>query len=297
MKNSYDGEDGYIELLKDTLVYGEETKGRNGKVLSRFGIMISFEDINELFPLLTTKKMFIKGIILELLWFIKGSTNANELKEKGVNIWNENTSREFLDSVGLYDLPEGEIGAGYGHQWRSFNGEYPQKKDEKSGIDQLKYVIEELMNNSRRAVLSAWNPCQLNKMALPPCHILYNFYKDSKGLSCMLYMRSNDVFLGQPFNIASVALFTMIIAKVLHLPAYKISISICDLHIYEEHIDAVKKQIDRESYKLPKMIINSIPPPLSSSIDEKIKWIEELKYEDFKLIDYFSHNAIKAPMK
>ena len=296
MKNSYEGEEGYIELLKDTLIYGEETNGRNGNVLSRFGIMITFNNINELFPLLTTKKMFTKGIIHELLWFIKGSTNANELKEKGVHIWDGNTSREFLDSVGLYDYPEGEIGAGYGHQWRSFNGDYP-KTNVKTGFDQLHYVIQELLNNSRRAVLSAWNPCQLNKMALPPCHILYNFYKNKNGLSCMLSMRSNDVFLGQPFNIASVALLTMIIAKVLHLKADSICISICDLHIYEEHIEAVKIQIERTPYKLPKMIIDSVPPPLSSSIEEKIKWIESLKYEDFKLNDYFSHNAIKAPMK
>jgi thymidylate synthase len=297
MKNSYEGEDGYIDLLKDTLEYGEETKGRNGNVLSRFGIMITFENIQESFPLLTTKKMFTKGIIHELLWFIRGSTNANELKEKGVNIWEKNTTREFLDSVGLYDYPEGEIGAGYGHQWRSFNGDYPKTKNSNKGFDQLKYVIQELQNNSRRAILSAWNPCQLDKMALPPCHILYNFYKDKNGLSCMLNMRSNDVFLGQPFNIASAALFTMIIAKVLHLPAYKICISICDLHIYEEHIDAVKTQIERPPYKLPKMTIESNPPELTSSIEEKIKWIESLKYDDFKLNDYFSHNAIKAPMK
>ena len=297
MKNSYEGEDGYIDLLKDTLEYGEETKGRNGNVLSRFGIMITFENIQESFPLLTTKKMFTKGIIHELLWFIRGSTNANELKEKGVNIWEKNTTREFLDSVGLYDYPEGEIGAGYGHQWRSFNGDYPKTENSDKGFDQLKYVIQELQNNSRRAILSAWNPCQLDKMALPPCHILYNFYKDKNGLSCMLNMRSNDVFLGQPFNIASAALFTMIIAKVLHLPAYKICISICDLHIYEEHIDAVKTQIERPPYKLPKMTIESNPPELTSSIEEKIKWIESLKYDDFKLNDYFSHNAIKAPMK
>jgi len=296
MKNSYHGEEGYIEQLKDILEYGEETKGRNGNVISRFGIMITFENIENSFPLLTTKKMFTKGIIHELLWFIRGSTNANELKEKGVNIWNGNTTREFLDSVGLYNCPEGEIGAGYGHQWRSFNGDYP-KTNENKGFDQLKYIIQELMNNSRRAVLSAWNPCQLDMMALPPCHILYNFYKDKNGLSCMLNMRSNDVFLGQPFNIASVALFTMIIAKVLHLPAYKISISICDLHIYEEHLDAVKTQIDRTPYKLPKMTIYPDSPPLSSSIEEKIKWIESLNYEDFKLSDYISHNTIKASMK
>jgi thymidylate synthase len=296
MKNSYENEEGYIELLKDTLIYGEEINGRNGKVISRFGVLITFNNISESFPLLTTKKMFTKGIIHELLWFIKGSTNANELKEKGVNIWNYNSSREYLDSVGLYDFKEGEIGAGYGHQWRSFNATYPKDNINK-GVDQLEYVIKELMNNSRRAILSAWNPCQLEQMALPPCHLLYNFYKDKNGLSCMLYMRSNDVFLGQPFNIASVALLTSIIAKVLHLKVNKICISICDVHIYEEHIESVKMQIERKPYKFPKMIINSTPPKLSSSVDEKIKWIESLKYEDFEIVDYFSHNAIKAPMK
>lgn len=296
MSNCYINEEGYIQLLKDTIENGERIKGRNGEVISRFGTMISFENIDECFPLLTTKKMFTKGIIHELLWFIKGSTDANELKEKGIHIWDGNTSREFLDSVGLYDYKEGEIGAGYGHQWRNFNGAYPKNENNK-GFDQLEYVIKELMNNSRRAVLSAWNPCQLHQMALPPCHILYNFYKDSKGLSCMLYMRSNDIFLGQPFNIASVALFTMIISKVLHLKPNKICISICDAHIYEEHIDAVKEQIKRPPYKLPKIKINSTPPELSSSIEEKIKWIESLKYEDFELINYFSHNTIKAQMK
>jgi len=294
MKNSYENEVGYLELLKDTLNTGTEIVGRNGKVLSRFGVMITFDNISEAFPLLTTKKMFSKGIIEELLWFLRGSTDANELKEKGVGIWNGNSSREYLDSMGLTHYKEGEIGPGYGHQWRCFNGTYPQKEN---GFDQLKYVIKEIMSNSRRAVLSAWNPCQLSEMALPPCHLLYNFYRDTNGLSCMLYMRSNDVFLGQPFNIASVALFTTIIAKVLHLKPYKICISVCDLHIYEEHISAIKTQIERTPNKLPKLEINSKPPDYNSSLDEKINWIEKIRYEDIIISDYECYGALKAPMK
>jgi thymidylate synthase len=293
MKNYYENEKGYIDLLKENLLYGDEREGRNGKIYSRFGLMIAFDNIYYKFPLLTTKRMYWKGIVHELLWFLRGSTNANELKKEGVNIWNGNSSREYLDSVGLTEFEEGSIGLGYGHQWRSFNGNY-LKKD---GVDQLKYLITELMTNSRRAILSAWNPCQLDKMALPPCHLLYNFYKDKNGLSCLLYIRSNDLFLGQPFNIASVALFTLIIAKVLHMTPYKICLSICDAHIYEEHINAVNEQINREPYDLPYVVINSIPPPYESDIDEKIKWIENLKYEDFVLNDYNFYPSIKAEMK
>lgn len=292
MKNYYEQETGYIELLKETLLYGNKKEGRNGYVYSRFGVMISFENISNSFPLLTSKKMFWKGIVEELLWFLRGSTNTNELKEKGVNIWNGNSSRSYLDSVGLFDYKQGELGPSYGFQWRSFNGNYP----EKDGFDQLKYVLQELMTNSRRAVLSAWNPCQLSQMALPPCHLLYNFYKDDNGLSCMLHIRSNDLFLGQPFNIASVSLLTLIIAKVLHMNANKICLSVCDAHIYEEHIDATKEQIERAPICLPEVIINSEPPSYDTSIDEKIKWIENLKYNDFLLRNYNCYSSIKAPM-
>lgn len=294
MKNYYEYEHGYLEQLKDVLIYGEKKEGRNGVVFSRFGVMISFEYISEMFPLLTTKKMFWKGVVEELLWFLRGSTNANELKEKGVKIWNGNSSREYLDSIGLNHYEEGELGPVYGWQWRSFNASYPNKE---GGFDQIKYVLKELMSDSRRAILSGWNPCQLSEMALPPCHILYNFFKDSKGLSCMLHLRSNDLFLGQPFNIASVALLTMIIAKVLHMKAHKITLSICDAHIYEEHIEAVKEQGERTPYDLPLLEINSEPPVYDSNLDEKIKWIESLKYEDFVLTNYQSYPSIKAIMK
>lgn len=293
MKNYYENENGYLELIKENMLYGTAKSGRNGIVYSRFGIMIAFDNIDILFPLLTTKKMFWKGIVEELLWFLRGSTNANELKEKGVRIWDGNSSREYLDSIGLNHYEEGELGPVYGFQWRSFNGDYPNKE---GGKDQLKFILNELMTNSRRAVLSAWNPCQIDKMALPPCHLLYNFYIDDNGLSCMLYMRSNDLFLGQPFNIASVSLLTLIIAKVLHMKAYKICISVCDAHIYSEHIDNVKEQINREPYELPNVQINIEAPPYNSPIDEKIEWIEKLKYENFILNNYKSYDTIKAKM-
>lgn len=293
MKNYYENEKGYLELIKDTMIYGTAKTGRNGVVYSIFGIMIAFDNISTSFPLLTTKKMFLKGVIEELLWFLRGSTNANELKEKGVKIWDGNSSREYLDSVGLNEYEEGELGPIYGYQWRCFNGNYPNKEN---GVDQLKFVLKELLSNSRRAVLSAWNPCQIDKMALPPCHLLYNFYVNDNELSCMLYMRSNDLFLGQPFNIASVSLLTLIIAKVLHMKASKICISVCDAHIYNEHIDSVKEQMNREPYDLPNIEININPPPYNSSIEEKIEWIEKLKYENFVLNNYKSYETIKAKM-
>jgi len=294
--NSYFNEQGYLDLLSDTLKHGENRMTRNGNVLSRFGQMITFDNIRNNFPLLTTKKMFVKGIIEELLWFLRGSTDATELQVKGVHIWDGNSSREYLDSVGLKEYTEGELGPVYGHQWRSFGKAY-RSSDE--GFDQIQYVLEELMkpDNSRRAVLSAWNPTQLKDMALPPCHILYTFYKDSNGLSCLMNMRSSDLFLGLPFNIASTAILTHILAKVLHIPAYKISITLTDAHVYEEHIDAVNIQLKNKPLQQPVLEINSIPPDNHATIKEKLKWITDLKYEDFKILHYQSAAAIKAPMK
>jgi thymidylate synthase len=317
----YKNEEGYIVLLKDVLEGGETKITRNGEVLSQFGHMIEFDYISELFPLITTKKVFFRGIVEELLWFLRGSTNANELKDKNVNIWNGNSSRAYLDSVGLSNYAEGELGPVYGWQWRKFGKQYKASKEDKEdndvidhsisiesiensehivrGYDQLKFVLTELLkdNNSRRAVLSAWNPCDLNKMALPPCHILYIFNKTNDGLCCHLTLRSSDLFLGLPFNIASCALLTIIIAHVLHINASKICLSICDAHIYAEHIEQVKKQIELEIYNSPKVIINKTPLHLYSSIEEKIEWIEKLSYEDFELINYKSHNRLNALMK
>jgi len=250
--------------------------------------MVTFDNINNFFPLLTTKKVFFRGVVEELLWFLRGSTNAKELQEKGIHIWDSNSSREYLDSVGLVNNELGDLGPIYGRQWRSFNG-----------IDQIKYIIDELKkdNNSRRAVLSAWNPSQLNEMALPPCHMVYNFYKNSKGLSCLMTMRSSDLFLGLPFNIASTALLTMLIAKILNIKAVNIAITSCDSHIYEEHIDAVKIQLERSPNIFPNIIIKSDLDHENLSTEENIQWLENLKFEDFILCDYNCHDGIKAIMK
>ena len=335
----FNGENGYLNLLKDTLANGENKKTRNGNVVSAFGSMINFKNINECFPLITTKKMFFRGIVEELLWFLRGSTNANELKKKNVHIWDGNSTREYLDSIGL-DYPEGELGPVYGWQWRKFGKEYGTDDDcedyeddydneefcinlfssynayadtdtetdtdtntdtyyDDNGVDQIKYIIEELLkeDSSRRAVLSGWNPVDLKKMALPPCHILYIFNKSSKGLSCHMTLRSSDLFLGLPFNIASTALLTQILAHVLHINASEICLSICDAHIYEEHISQVNKQVNNEIFELPKLIIKKDAPDITSSIDEKIRWIESLVYEDFELSNYKSHAALSAIMK
>ena len=323
----YNGENGYLSLLKDTLANGENKLTRNGNVISSFGSMIHFKDISTAFPLITSKKMFFRGIVEELLWFLRGSTNANELKSKNVHIWDGNSTRKYLDSIGL-DYPEGELGPVYGWQWRKFGKEYEHCNEYENeeteediyndmngsessetdatytntynkGVDQIKYILEELSkeNNSRRAVLSGWNPVDLKKMALPPCHILYIFNKSSKGLSCHMTLRSSDLFLGLPFNIASTALLTQILAHTLHIPAHEVCLSICDAHIYEEHKQQVNKQIDSETYDFPKVIIKKDAPDIKSSVDVKIKWIESLVYEDFELFNYKSGAALSAIMK
>ena len=282
-------EKGYLALLKDVNDNGIRRDNRNGFTISSFGAILKFNVNNGLsFPLLTTKKVFFRGIVEELLWFLRGSTNSKELEEKGINIWKGNSTREYLDSIGLTNNEEGELGKVYGYEWRSFNGHF----------DQIKYIIEELtLNNSRRAILSAWNPCDLKEQALPPCHLLYNFYKiDDDNLSCMMYMRSADLFLGVPFNIASTTLLAMIIGKVMGMKVNEICVSICDCHIYDEHLDAVNEQISREIYDSPKVEIKK-DIDNNLSIDEKIKWIEELKFEDFELSDYKYHPTIKAIMK
>ena len=231
--------------------------------------------------------MFFKGIVEELLWFLRGSVNSKELESKGVNIWKGNSSREFLDANGFHNYDEGYLGPIYGYQWRSFNGK----------VDQLKYLLEEIqLENSRRILINAWNPCQLHEQALPPCHILYNFFKNNDEISCMMYMRSSDLFLGLPFNIASTALLTYIIAKVSGFKVKEIAISICDCHIYDEHIEPLNIQLERKPYDFPSINIKK-EIDNNLSIDEKIKWIEELQFEDFELINYNFHPTIKAIMK
>lgn len=277
----------YLDLLKLVKENGIIKNTRNGITYSYFGHLLKFDINNNGFPLLTTKKIFFKGVVEELLWFLRGSVNSKELEEKGVNIWKGNSSREYLDANGFFNYDIGYLGPIYGYQWRSFNGI----------IDQLKYVLNELkVENSRRIIMTAWNPCQLEQQALPPCHILYNFYKNNEYLSCMMYMRSTDLFLGLPFNIASTALLTLIIAKVSGMKVKEIAISMCDCHLYEEHIDAVDIQLNRNPFNFPNIEITK-EIDINISIEEKIKWIESLTFNDFNLINYNYHPNIKAVMK
>lgn len=285
----------YLNLLEELIQNGEEKTGRNGKTLSIFGTRIEF-NISNSFPILTTKRVFFRGVVEELLWFLRGSTDATELQKKNIHIWDGNTSREYLDSVGLTNLDEGFLGPGYGYQWRSFGGNYPNK----DGTDQLKYIITELITNpdGRRCILSAWNPLQMPQMALPPCHMTYQFYIDKYGISCQMYMRSCDVAAGLPFNICSTSLFTIILAHILKIKKNKIIIIMGDTHLYEPHIENAKIQITREPLMPPSLSIEkecNIEPTIDN-VPLLIKWIEELKYEDFKLSNYNNHGHLDFKM-
>ena len=292
------GEAGYLAMLRNILDTGERKLGRNGYTLSVFGEHLEF-DFRDGFPLLTTKRVFWKGIVEELLWFLKGHTDAKELQAKGVHIWDGNSTREFLDRNGLHDYPEGVCGPIYGFQWRAFNGQYPTRD---GGVDQLKSVLEELTKDfaSRRALLSGWNPSQIQAMCLPPCHVLYQFTRSDIGLCCHMYQRSADTFLGVPFNIASTALLTLILATALGTQPHRIRISFGDTHIYEEHVDVVKQQLMREPYPLPSVRITAPPPPpppTTSDVSSVLHWIESLTLDDFTLQYYKCHSLLRAEMK
>tara|TARA_A100001015_G_C15008782_1_gene722012 strand:+ start:501 stop:1940 length:1440 start_codon:yes stop_codon:yes gene_type:complete len=279
----------YLNLLNSIMDHGLPVEGRNGKVMSSFGEKMVF-DLTR-FPLLTTKKMGYKTILRELLWFIKGSTDNQELVDKNVNIWKGNASKEFLESRGL-DYEEGDLGPIYGFQWRHFGATYHGRDADYTncGYDQIKWLLQEIKENpsSRRLILSAWNPAALDQMALPPCHILSQFYVNQVvgTLSCQLYQRSGDMFLGVPFNIASYAFLTYILCK---LTGYKpgfLHHVIGDAHIYEEHTVAVQQQIKR----VPKVF-----PTLTISDD--LQDIDTITEEMFSVEGYESYSPIKAPMK
>ena len=259
----------YQQLLQYILNNGAQKTDRTGTgTISTFGYQMRF-DLQKGFPLVTTKKVHLKSIIYELLWFLKGQTNIAYLKEHGVSIWNE-----WADE-------NGELGPVYGKQWRSWEG-----KDGKV-IDQITEVINQIKNtpDSRRLIVSAWNVGELSEMALMPCHTMFQFYVADGKLSCQLYQRSADVFLGVPFNIASYALLTMMIAQVCDLEPGEFIHSFGDVHIYNNHLEQVNLQLSREPYPLPQMKINP-----------EVKDIFEFKFEDFKLENYQSHAAIKAPV-
>ena len=280
----------YINLIKHILENGISKDDRTGiGTLSIFSYNMTF-NLRESFPLLTTKKVYWKGVVEELLWFISGSTDSNILKEKGVRIWEGNSSREFLDSQGLSHYDQGDIGAGYGFQWRHFGAKYTNMYDsyEGKGIDQLKDVIYKIKNtpDDRRIIMSAWNPSDIDKMALPPCHIFIQFWVDTnkKELHSQMYQRSCDVGLGVPFNIASYALLTCIIAKLCDLTPGDFHYCMGDTHIYKNHIDAMKLQITRDPYDFPKINIKDITD------------IDNIKFDDIELIDYKYYENIKMNM-
>ena len=257
----------YLDLLHRILTEGVEKGDRTGTgTLSVFGNQMRF-NLAEGFPLLTTKKLHLKSIIYELLWFLQGNTNARWLQERGVRIWNE-----WADE-------DGDLGHIYGYQWRSW-------PDYQGGhIDQISDVVEQIQDNpnSRRLIVSAWNVADLNNMNLPPCHILFQFYVADGRLSCLLYQRSADTFLGVPFNIASYALLTMMMAKVTGLKAGDFVYTTGDTHLYLDHLEQAKLQLTRTPRPLPRMQLNP-----------NVKSIFDFQYEDFTLTDYDPYDHIKA---
>ena len=259
----------YHSLLKQVLENGSDKKDRTGTgTRSIFGHQMRF-DLQKGFPLLTTKKVHLKSIIYELLWFLKGETNIRYLKENNVSIWDDWADKS------------GELGPVYGHQWRSWPTETGGK------IDQITGLIDQIKSNpdSRRLIVTAWNPADVEKMALPPCHCLFQFYVANGKLSCQLYQRSADIFLGVPFNIASYALLTMMIAKVTNLEVGDFIHTLGDAHLYLNHLNQANEQLSRDFKKLPNMKIKS-----------NHSSIFDFKYEDFILEDYIFHPHIPAPI-
>jgi thymidylate synthase len=281
----------YLDLIKKILETGETRGTRNSITKSIFSEKLEF-DISNSIPFITTKKLAWKTVIKELLWFLSGSTDNKKLTEQNVSIWNGNSTREYMDSIGFTSREVNDLGPVYGHQWRHFNADYVDHKTDytNKGIDQIEQVIYMLKNDpmSRRIILSAWNPSQISQMNLPPCHMLCQFYVSSnKELSCQMYQRSADVGLGLPFNIASYAVLTYILAKLTNLKPKKISIIIGDAHIYENHIDVLKEQITRNPFPFPTLEIN--PEKIYSKI-------EDFEINDFLLSNYSYHETLKMDM-
>ncbi|MGA0975749.1 MAG: thymidylate synthase [Methylophilaceae bacterium] len=259
----------YLNLLNHVMNHGDKKNDRTGTgTLSIFGYQMRF-DLSEKFPLLTTKKVHLKSVIYELLWFLKGSTNIKYLQDNGVSIWDE-----WADE-------HGDLGPVYGSQWRSW------RTHDNRSIDQIEKLILDLKTNpdSRRLIVSAWNVAEIENMKLPPCHCFFQFYVANNKLSCQLYQRSADIFLGVPFNIASYALLTLMIAQVVNLEPGEFVHTLGDAHIYSNHFDQVNEQLTRQPKELPTMHINS-----------NVKNIFDFKFEDFKLSDYDPYPLIKAPV-
>ena len=283
-------EEQYLSLMRTVLLEGVLSNDRtNVGTLRIFGKSLHF-NISDSFPLLTTKKVFYRGVFEELIWFLKGDTNVNHLIKKDVFIWNGNSSREYMDSINI-SREERDIGPCYGWQWRHFGAKYKTMHDEYSncGVDQIKYIIEEIQRNpsSRRLLMSAWNPCDLHEMNLPPCHVLYQFFVEDDYISCNMYQRSADVFLGLPFNIASSGLLVYIIANICNLKPKHLNIFLGDVHVYRNHIENCLIQLSREPKNECKLQIKR-----KLTFDD----LMNLTIDDFSLNNYESHPGIKGDM-
>ena len=285
----------YLNLIQNILDNGTWENGRNGRTKSIFGHSMRFSLADGKIPILTTKKTAWKTCLKELLWFIRGETDNKLLQEQNVHIWDGNSSREFLDSRGLTANPEGMLGPIYGRQWRNFNAPYDNQtgkllNDEIKGIDQLQQIIDALKDpaqrTSRRLIMTAWNPCQLDDMALPPCHVLcqFNVHDGTKLSSCMM-QRSNDEACGTSFNIASYSFLTHLLAKHCGLEAYEFVYFKGNCHIYEEHIEGMKLQIERKPFPFPTV-----------SIKEVRENINDYQVDDFVVTGYQHHDPIKFQM-
>lgn len=275
----------YLDLLRHVLTHGVEKTDRTGTgTRSVFGYQMRF-DLQKGFPILTTKRVHFKSVAVELLWFLKGDTNVQYLKDNGVSIWDEWATAEQCARFGRQ---EGDLGAVYGHQWRNFGAtKNPDGTYQKDGFDQISWLINEIKTNpdSRRLIVSGWNPPEAGQVALPPCHTMFQFYVANGKLSCQLYQRSADIFLGVPFNIASYALLTHLIAQVTGLEVGEFVWTGGDSHLYSNHFEQTTLQLSREPLPLPKLKINPAITDLFA-----------FEFADLELENYQHHPAIKAPV-
>jgi thymidylate synthase len=282
----------YLDLISDILEEGSLEEGRNGLTKSIFGAAMHFSLENGTIPLLTTKRVAWKTCLKELLWFLRGDTNNENLQKEGVAIWNDNASRDFLDSRGLTQLRENDLGPVYGHQWRHFNAPYTtcDENYDGKGVDQLAQIIkclkDPLQRTSRRMVMCAWNPCQLDEMALPPCHILAQFnVTGGNKLSCCMFQRSGDVGLGVPFNIASYSFLTHLLAKHCDLEPFEFIYYLGNCHIYDSHLNVIQEQVSKMPHAFPTLMINV-----------KRENINDYVLDDFEVRNYKHHEVIKMKM-
>jgi len=288
------GEKQYLRLVKKIIDYGYPEKGRNGNTIALIGEKMKFSLRGNKIPFITTKKLAWKSCLKELLWFVSGDTSNETLQKQNVKIWNGNASREFLDSRGLIHLPENDLGPVYGHQWRFYNAKYFNSNTNYSGkgIDQLQNVIDginyskETGISSRRLIINAWNPEQINEMALPPCHVISQYFIQDGTLTCVLYQRSGDVGLGIPFNIASYGFLTHLLAKHCGLKARELVHFVGNAHIYDNHIESLREQILRVPKESPTI-----------EIKEKKQNIDDYVFKDFLIQNYEYHNEIKMDMR